>query len=128
MKALSIQQPWAWLIIHGGKDIENRTWVSTHTGPLLIHASKSGGNRADYDWVENWIAEKGLEVELPWYTNLQRGGFIGQVEMEGCVRESDSPWFMGPVGFVLKNPEPLPFKKWSGKLGMFYVPEAAVHG
>jgi len=26
MKALSIRQPYAWLIIHGYKDIENRTW------------------------------------------------------------------------------------------------------
>lgn len=24
MKAISVRQPWAWLIIHGGKDIENR--------------------------------------------------------------------------------------------------------
>ena len=26
MKALSIRQPWAWLILHAGKDIENRDW------------------------------------------------------------------------------------------------------
>jgi len=25
---LSIRQPWAWLITHGHKDIENRTWGS----------------------------------------------------------------------------------------------------
>jgi len=25
MYALSIRQPWAWLIVHGWKDIENRT-------------------------------------------------------------------------------------------------------
>lgn len=26
MIALSIRQPWAWLIINAGKDIENRDW------------------------------------------------------------------------------------------------------
>ncbi len=26
MKALSIKQPWAWLICAGYKDIENRSW------------------------------------------------------------------------------------------------------
>lgn len=34
MKALSIRQPWAWLIIHGGKDVENRTWHTKHRGAL----------------------------------------------------------------------------------------------
>ena len=28
MKALTIKQPWAWAIIHAGKDIENRDWVT----------------------------------------------------------------------------------------------------
>ncbi|MCS3017987.1 ASCH domain-containing protein [Phocaeicola vulgatus] len=26
MKAITIKQPWASLIVHGIKDIENRTW------------------------------------------------------------------------------------------------------
>lgn len=39
--ALSVRQPWAWLILHAGKDIENRTWRTRYRGPLLIHASKA---------------------------------------------------------------------------------------
>ena len=39
MKALSIRQPWAWLILHGGKDIENRTWATKLRGRVLIHAA-----------------------------------------------------------------------------------------
>ncbi|WP_245839042.1 ASCH domain-containing protein [Yersinia kristensenii] len=39
MKALSIRQPWAWLIVNGYKDIENRTWNTKCRGPVLIHAS-----------------------------------------------------------------------------------------
>lgn len=38
LRALTIRQPWAWAIIHGGKDIENRSWNTKHRGPLVIHA------------------------------------------------------------------------------------------
>jgi ASCH domain len=40
MKALSVRQPWAWLIIAGHKDVENRSWTTTYRGPLLIHAAR----------------------------------------------------------------------------------------
>jgi len=40
MKALSIRQPWAWLLVEGFKDIENRTWKTNYRGSFLIHASK----------------------------------------------------------------------------------------
>ena len=39
MKALSIKQPWASLIAHGIKDIENRTWKTNFRGRIYIHAS-----------------------------------------------------------------------------------------
>ena len=38
MKALSIKQPRADLIIRGLKDVENRTWSTTYRGPMLVHA------------------------------------------------------------------------------------------
>lgn len=40
MKALSIRQPWASLIVMGIKDIENRTWPTRHRGSVLVHAAK----------------------------------------------------------------------------------------
>lgn len=39
MKALSIKQPWASLIAHGIKDIENITWKTQFRGRIFIHAS-----------------------------------------------------------------------------------------
>lgn len=27
---LTIRQPWAWAIVSGGKDVENRTWATAH--------------------------------------------------------------------------------------------------
>jgi hypothetical protein len=38
MKVLTVQQPWAWAIIHGGKTVENRTQAWKYRGPLAIHA------------------------------------------------------------------------------------------
>lgn len=38
MKALTVQQPWAWAIVHGGKNVENRTQAWKYRGPLVIHA------------------------------------------------------------------------------------------
>lgn len=44
MKALTVQQPWAWAIFHG-KDIENRTQQWTYRGPLAIHAGMRDSDR-----------------------------------------------------------------------------------
>ena len=40
VRALTVRQPWAWAIIYGGKDLENRRWRTSYRGPL-IHASKN---------------------------------------------------------------------------------------
>ena len=42
--ALSVRQPWAWAIIFGGKDIENRSVAAKRsgkmtTGMICIHAA-----------------------------------------------------------------------------------------
>jgi activating signal cointegrator 1 len=48
MKALTICQPYAELILLGEKRIENRSWPTNYRGPLVIHAGKS---RA---WLESY--------------------------------------------------------------------------
>lgn len=40
MKAITIWQPWADLIIRGYKHFETRGWATPYTGPLAIHAAK----------------------------------------------------------------------------------------
>jgi hypothetical protein len=41
MRALTVRQPWAWTIIHGGKDVENRSRniAGAYRGPIAIHAA-----------------------------------------------------------------------------------------
>lgn len=108
MKALSIRQPWASAIINGGKDIENRSWKTKYRGRFLIHASlKSDKN-----------APKELWDYVPTDTPIM-GGIIGSVELVDVVESSDSKWFQGPRGFVLKNPEPIDFIPCHGNLNFF---------
>ena len=119
MKALSIRQPWAWLILHGGKDIENRTWRTNVRGTILVHAAK-GMTKQEYYDVAQMV---GPDFRLPAYEALQRGGIVGKVEIVDCVTHSISPWFFGPCGFVLRNPQSTEFRPYRGELGFFDVTE-----
>lgn len=40
LRILTVRQPWAWAIIHAGKDVENRTRniAGDYRGPVAIHA------------------------------------------------------------------------------------------
>ncbi|ARA81557.1 ASCH domain-containing protein [Pseudomonas ficuserectae] len=128
MKALSIRQPWAWLIIHGGKDIENRTWHTKLRGRFLVHASKGMTVK---EWVEasDFCIAQGIHdtpFDMPAYDDLQRGGIIGSVELVDSVDTSTSPWYMGQKAFVLRDPKPLPITPFKGRLGFFEVADDLV--
>lgn len=122
MKALSVRQPWAWLIVNGHKDIENRDWKTHVRGQVLIHAGATM-TRDDYLGCTIFIAAMKTTWRLPAYDILKRecGGLVGQVEIIDCVKESYSQWFCGPYGFVLRNPIRLEFLKYKGQLGFFDV-------
>lgn len=109
MKALSVQQPHADEILLMGKDIENRSWAlpAAMLGQrVYIHAGKRP--RAGYGYCRR--------------DPSRLGAILGEVTISGCVAQSDSPWFEGPFGFVLEDPEaydkPIPYK---GRLGFFDV-------
>ena len=129
MKALSVRQPHAWLIVNGPKDIENRNWKTAFRGRVYIHA----GLRQDYSAYEGDPVYRdlnplirgfiSLEDSFNWSNEpLHLGAIIGEVDIVDCVTKSDSPWFEGPYGFVLANPvayeNPIPYK---GQLGLFEV-------
>ena len=113
MKALSIHQPWAWAILHAGKNVENRSWRTNHRGPLLIHAARS---RASYDRQDAALWPRRYGVELPAWEALTIGAIIGVVDVVDCVPvgpggtlglRGESAWALeGYFGWVLANPRP----------------------
>jgi len=122
MKALSVRQPWAWLIVHGYKDIENRTWVTPYRGPLLIQAGAAMAPPEDREYAAALCRRLG--IALP--ETFDRGGIVGLVRLVDFTDESPSPWFGGPYGWMLREPHPLTFTPWLGRLGLFDVDVAAL--
>lgn len=125
MKCLSIQMPWAWLIVLGLKDVENRSWAHRHRGALLIHAGKKFDEEGAV-WLSQNLGElaPGKEERIRAAIEESReycGGIVGRVEMVDVVAQSKSPWFFGPYGFVFANAQLLPFRAMPGKLGIFDV-------
>lgn len=122
--ALSIRQPWAHLILHGGKDVENRMWPTRVRGRVLIHASKTM-TRADYEACVLFCASlpDGTlpETFFPLFEDLKErcGGIVGAMNITDCVTRSPSPWFCGAYGFVIADAEELPFTPCKGALGFF---------
>ncbi|NIJ40403.1 hypothetical protein FHS78_000673 [Parvibaculum indicum] len=127
MKALSIMQPWAWLIVAGIKPVENRDWRPTNAGlrqrgAFVIHTGKKVDKIA---MRRLWrgihpVTEKPHDLPLP--DDFPTGGFIGIADMTDVVEEHPSEWFTGRYGLVIENPRPFPFIAAKGALGFFDVP------
>lgn len=123
MKALSIRQPWAWAILHAGKDIENRDWPTKFRGTVAVHAAK-GMTNDEYQLAREFMIDAGVAApDIPLAHAIRRGAIIGLVDIIDCVDESDSLWFCGHYGFILANPRPLPTPiPCSGTLNFWNVP------
>lgn len=133
MRALTIRQPWASLIIEAGKDIENRSRATKVRGWVLVHAGATWsecGNLNAFDFCR----ERGLlnlrtqtaegeseRVRSVFQSVPQCGGIIGAMHIADCVTESASPWFTGPFGWVIDQVVKLPFLPCKGAQGWFNV-------
>ena len=123
MKAISILQPWAWLIVNGFKPVENRTWATRLRGPVLIHAGKRWGREQRINLA--FVRATFPEIVLP--HEFDRGGIVGSATVVDCVSAMDSPWFFCPFGFVMRDPLPLPrMIPYKGALGFFEVPDTVL--
>jgi hypothetical protein len=122
VKVIVIRQPWAWLIVHGYKDIENRTWATRYRGPLLIQASASRPTKRKLEEIRLFAQERG--GELP--EEFESGGIVGMVQLEDCVTSSPSKWFEGPIGWVISKPKKLQFIPLKGQLGLFDPPQKVI--
>ena len=120
MLILSIRQPWAWLIVNGWKNVENRNWPTKMRGRFLVHASQTM-TIGDYEACKLFVRgiAPGLADQIPARLNIERGGIVGEATLLDCVTRHDSEWFTGPFGFVLADAKPLPFYPLKGRLGFF---------
>lgn len=77
MKTLTINQPFATLIVEGLKEYEFRTWKTNYRGEILIHAGKSVDKKAmkKYEY---------LGSEYP------KGCIIGKATITDCIKIDDN--------------------------------------
>lgn len=123
IRALTIRQPWAELILRRRKPFELRTWKTKHKGLLAIHA----GSRVDAADAR----KLGLNPE-----KLITGAFVGVVELAEVrpytredarllkKRRAGFGWFPKHFSWVLKKPRRISPVKAKGQLGLFKVPKA----
>ncbi len=124
MKAISIRQPWAWLILNGLKDIENRAWYTDYRGTVFIHAP----SQFDTAITEAFVRQRLTDSEWSLFmrccnAGLETNGIIGKVTLIDCLEPGEfngSPW-RDPSrhGWVFANPKPLPFLRCRGQLGLW---------
>jgi hypothetical protein len=125
-RALSIRQPWCWLIINGLKDIEVRNWSTPFRGYFAIHASKIF-DEPGFEYL------KGL-MSIPMREEYPKGiicGYAYLFEVKDLSdpdvftllkdRHLNDPGWWGPAkrGFVLQEITPLPHIVSKGKLGLY---------
>ncbi len=136
MKAISLLQPWAMLVILGAKRFETRTWQTPYRGPLVIHASRR--------FPEELRELCRLE---PFRGILRQAGFVswfdlpvqvilGTVEIVDCQRtesltEIDAQeralgdYRAGRWAWQLERPRPLSQPiPWKGLPGLYTIPDA----
>ena len=108
MKALAIRQPYAWLIVHGHKRIEYRSWPTRLRGLVLVHASLKLTDDAAHIV---WDCE---QAGIPLPKAVDTGGIVGVVDVIDCL-----PVTQGGYRFLLADARPFPFRPFRGRLGFF---------
>ena len=129
VKALTIPQPWAWAIIHGGKDIENRRWRTAYRGPLLVHAGKNADPDPEVSARLLWTMADPEAFGQPRAAWQARQAIIGVVYLADVLTDSPSPWALaGWYHWVLEFPAAFdpPFA-WRGRPGLWVPPVAATN-
>lgn len=126
MRAVSVHQPWADLIVNGEKTEDFRTWKISHRGPLAIHASL----KID----QNACEEKGINV-----SDLTIGAIVGYVHLVDIeqVEKTDQPENPSietnheekekeKSTYIWKFNDPRPLEEpipVTGRKGIFHVPD-----
>jgi len=128
IKALSLKQPYAWLIANGYLLVDDRSWGTQYRGPVLIHASL-GVYAEYYDYLCT-----NTDIPLPSKDKLERGGVVGIANLVLCCQPDNLPasvsreqraHFSGVhqqyFGFLFEQATPIRLLPCRGKLGLFDI-------
>jgi len=140
MLAITVQQPWAWAIIHGGKNIENRTrigtWRRADGQTIAIHAGQRWSERGAREvpklagmWQQGWHdtvdrVPAGVIIGLVDVldVHLEQGGCCDPWGEESYVEHGGTKR-VDLVHLVLDNPRPVEPVDCRGALGLWTVPD-----
>lgn len=130
IRALTLRQPWAWLVASGIKKIENRSW--NLSGWLAIHAG-AGFDAHEIDGVLQLLSPADrLRFEAALAAGLPRSGIVAVAHVECCILSADdapagqAQWFRGPIGAVLAEVIQTPLLPCAGRLSLWVPPPAVV--
>lgn len=124
MKALTICQPYAHLIVQGRKTCENRTWETLYRGLLYIHAGKSR------QFLE--LDDDGTEYDIH-VDEMQFGAVVAIADLVACLHwqsqllpewvgkmtEEQREHVSGPFCWILANVRPVIPVAWRGAQGLW---------
>lgn len=145
MKALSLWQPWAYLLASGKKKIETRSWSTSYRGPLAIHAAKKWDPQLQAICHTKPFVEAIKPANVEFYefylrNTLAFGSIIGTVDLVDCIEMTSSnlptsperdfgDYGIGRFMFKCENAQllekPVPYK---GMQTLFEVPDMLVTG
>lgn len=121
MKALTIKEPWASLIINNYKTYEFRSWKTNYRGKILIHAGLS-------------LEKNELKYFEDYNLNYQCGNIIGEATITDCIlvtkefnkklldinnkvyKNNHENLYAWKLEDIVKYENPIPIK---GKLGLW---------
>lgn len=130
LPCLSVHQPWVWAMEMNLKDFENRSWMASMRGTLLIHAAKPVAGKAralrDYEKAKTYIEERlpNGPLTVPLFDDLPRGGIVGARTLVRIhpKRPAASRWHIaGYYGWELGPFVKLPFRPVVGQQRIFHV-------
>jgi hypothetical protein len=111
---LSVQQPYATLIVDGIKMFEGRTWYTPIRGRLWICAGKKQPTQETIDQVKLLYRHIVGDIDFP--TNYLTGCLLGCVDLIDCLPQEEylqiypQGEISDPYVWVLANPKALPFR------------------
>ncbi len=151
MKALSLKQPWAELVLQGKKKIEIRKWNTNFRGEFLLHASKIPDMAAmkRFGFYQNSAKDKTRKRTKPQLSTYNKkfnfevselplGFIVGKATLVNVKHYKDDKEFkqdkdlhlatkeFGNYGFILKDVERIKPIKCKGKLNFWEFKECLI--